>query len=162
MPIVATDIQFKTSTATGNLGGAIAGDDVSSALHGLFDVVAGAEALSGDAEYRCVYVKNNHSTLTLYNAVAFISSNTPSGDTAVDIGVGTSAVNGVEQTIANENTAPAGVSFSNPSAYIGGLQLGDIPAGQHRAIWIRRTVSAGAAAYSGDGMTLAVQGDTAA
>jgi len=161
MPIVASDIQFKTSAASG-LGGAITGTDVSSALHGLFDVVSGAEALAGDAEYRCVYVKNSHATLTLYNATVFISSNTPSGDTTVDIGVGTSAVGGTEQTIANENTAPAGVSFSNPSDYVGGILLGDLPAGQHRAVWIRRTVSAGASAYSGDGMTLAVQGDTAA
>lgn len=161
MPIISSDIEFRQS-GTNNLGGTISGSAVSAALHGLFDVVSGAESLAGDAEYRCIYVRNSHATLTLYNAIAYISSNTPSGDTTVDIGVGTSAANGEEQTIADENTAPAGVAFSNPSAYVGGLSLGDIPAGQHKAIWIRRTVSAGAAAYSGDGMTLAVQGDTAA
>lgn len=161
MPIVASDLQYRQSSVS-NLGGAISGSDVSTALHGLFDVVAGSESLAGDVEYRCVYVRNGHATLTLYNAVAFIQTNSPSSDTSVDIGLGTSAVNGTEQTIANENTAPSGVSFSAPSAYIGGLSIGDIPAGQHKAIWIRRTVSAGAAAYSGDGMTLAVQGDTAA
>lgn len=160
MPIIASDIKFRQSGA-GNLGGAMSGSDVSSALHGLFDVVAGYESLAGDVEYRCVYVLNNHATLTLYNAAAFIQTNSPSSDTSVDIGIGTSAVNGTEQTIADENTAPSGVSFSAPDSYIGGLSIGDIPAGQHKAIWIRRTISAGAAAYSNDGMTLAVQGDTA-
>lgn len=161
MPIIASDIQFRQSGAA-NLGGAISASAVSSALHGLWDVVSGAEALAGDIEYRCIYARNGHATLTLYNAVAFIQSNTPSAATAADIGLGTSAIGGTEQTIATEGTAPAGVSFSAPSTYAGGLAIGDIAPGQSKAIWIRRTVSAGAAAYSGDGMTLAVQGDSAA
>ena len=161
MPIVASDLLFKQSGAS-NLGGAISATDVSTALNGLFDVVAGGEALAGDVEYRCVYVKNNHATLTLYNAAAFISSNTPSTDTDCTIAVGSSAISGTEQTIANEGTAPSGVTFSAPSTYATGISLGDLAPGQHRAIWIKRTVTAGAAAYNADGMTLAVQGDTAA
>lgn len=161
MPIVASDLLYKQSGAA-NLGGAISGTDVSTALNGLFDYVAGSESLAGDVEYRCIYVKNNHATLTLYNAIAFISSNTPSTDTDCTIGVGSSAVAGTEQTVANENTAPAGVTFSAPATYETGIGLGDLAPGQHRAIWIKRTVNAGAAAYNGDGFTLAVQGDTAA
>lgn len=161
MPIIATDILIKQSGAS-NLGGAISGTDASSALNGLFDVVSGTESLAGDIEYRCVYAKNNHGTLTLYNAVAFIQTNTPSTYTTCDIGIGTAAISGTEQTIANENTAPSGVSFSAPTTYLSGLPLGDLGPGQHKAVWIRRTVTAGAAAYNSDGMTLAVQGDTAA
>ena len=161
MPILATDILIKQSAA-GNLGGALSASDVPTSLHGLFDAVIGSESLAGIIEYRCVYVKNNHATLTLYAPVVFVSSNTPSPSTAVDIGVGTSAISGTEQTIANETTAPAGVSFGNASAYASGYAIGDLAPGQTRAVWIRRTVTAGAAAYSGDGMTLAVQGDTAA
>ena len=161
MPILTSDILFKQSGAS-NLGGAISGTDVSTALHGLFDVVSGPESLAGDVEYRCIYVKNNHGTLTLYNAVAFIQTNTPSGYTSCDIGLGTSAINGTEQTIANESAAPSGVSFSAPSAYASGLLIGDLAPGATKAIWIRRTINAGAVAYNNDGMTLAVQGDTAA
>lgn len=161
MPIVSSDILFKQSGAN-NLGGAISANGVSAALHGLFDAVTGSESSAGDVEYRCVYVKNNHVTLTLFNALAFIQSNTPSASTACDIGLGTAAIGAEEQTVANENTAPADVSFSAPSSYSGGLLIGDIGPGQFKAVWIRRTVTINASAYSGDGMTLAVQGDTAA
>ena len=39
---------------------------------------------------------------------------------------------------------------------------GDIPAGQHKAVWIKRIVNAGAAAYNSDGCTLTTKCDTAA
>lgn len=161
MPIVSSDILFKQSGAN-NLGGAISANDVSAALHGLFDAVTGSESSAGDVEYRCVYVKNSHATLTLYNAVAFIQSNTPSTSTVCDIGLGASTIGNEEQTVTNEGTAPDGVSFSAPSSYASGLAIGNLAPGQFKAVWIRRTVTINASAYSGDGMTLAVQGDTAA
>jgi hypothetical protein len=165
MPIVSTDIKFRLSGGAGNsdpnasLGGAKSSTE---APTGLFDDVSSAEGTAGDIEYRCWYVHNNHGTLTLQNAVTWITTNTPSTDTTVDIGVGTAAINGTEQTIANENTAPSGVTFSAPSSFGTALSLGSLPAGQHKAVWIRRTVTAGAAAYTGDGATLSVRGDTAA
>lgn len=161
MPILASDIKIKQSGAA-NLGGAVSGSNVSSALHGLFDVVQGSESLNGDVEYRCVYVKNEHATLTLYGSVLFIQSNTDSADTVVDVGLGTSAINGTEQTIANENTAPSGVSFGSPASYETGYVIGDLAPGSSKAVWIRRTVTAGASAFSNDGVTLAIQGDSAA
>lgn len=161
MPILSTDILLKQSGGA-NIGGAISASDVSTALHGLFDVVSGSESLAGDVEYRCVYVKNNHATLTLYGAVVFISANTPSGDTTCDIGLGAAAINGTETEVANESTAPAGVAFSAPASYATGLAIGDLAPGAYKAVWIRRTVTAGAAAYNADSVTLAVQGDTAA
>ena len=139
MPIVASDILFKQSGAS-NLGGAISASDVSASLHGLFDAVTGSESSSGDIEYRCIYVKNSHATLTLFNAVAFIQSNTPSASTSCDIGLGSAAIGAEEQTVVNENSAPAGVSFSAPSSYSSGLAIGDLAPGQHKAIWIQRTV----------------------
>lgn len=168
MPISASNIDFRLSGGASNalgdasLGGVISANSASAALNALFDRVTGAEASAGDVEYRCVYVKNNHGSLTLYAATVWIGSNTPSTDTDIAIGVGTAAVNAEEQTVANEATAPAGVSFSSPSSYGTGLLLGDIPAGQFKAVWIRRTVTAGAAAYNGDGFTINVQGDTGA
>lgn len=168
MAITATDIEFRLSggaaNADGNaaLGGEISANAVSGALHAFFDRVTGAEAAAGDVEYRCLYVRNGHPTLTLYGAVVWVSSNTPSADTAMAIGLGTSAINGTEQTIADESTAPAGVAFSEPANFAAGLAIGDIPPGQHKAVWLRRTVSAAAAAYNNDGATLAVQGDSGA
>jgi len=164
MAITSTDIKYRLSGGGGNtdpalsLGGAKSSTEMSSSL---FDNVASGEASAGDVEYRAIYVHNAHATLTLEAAKIWIQANTPSADTTLDIGVGTSAVNATEQTVANEGVAPSGVTFSAAADEAGSVSLGDIPAGQHRAVWIRRTVTAGAVA-SNDTANLRVKGDTAA
>ncbi len=168
MPIVSTDIQYRLSGGSGNtdvnasLGGAKSSTSVSTGLHNLFDIVSSAESSAGDTEYRCVYVHNNHGSLTMQSSKIWIATNTPSTDTSVEIALGSSAVNGTEQTVANENTAPTGVTFSAPASEGAALSIGDIPAGQHKAVWIKRIVNAGAAAYNSDGATITVRCDTAA
>lgn len=168
MPITATDIVFRLSGGASNssgdaaLGGAISNNAVSSSVNALFDYVSGDESATGDTEYRCVYVRNSHASLTLYGAKVWIASNTPSADTEAAIGLGTSAINGTEQTIANENTAPAGVTLSLSANEAAALTIGDLAPGAHKAVWVRRVVTAGAAAYNNDGITLTVKGDTAA
>lgn len=165
MPITAAEIQYRLSGGAANadpnasLGGAKSATALSSAQNGFFDIVSSAEAAAGDTEYRCFYVHNANATLTLQAARIWIATNTTGNRIA--IGLGTSAINGTEQTVANENTAPTSVTFSQPADYAGGIALGDIPAGQHRAVWIRRTIAAATAA-SNDTYTLRVQGDTAA
>lgn len=168
MPITSTDIKFRLSGGASNtdpnaaLGGDKSSTEIGTGLRNLFDLVGSAETTSGDTEYRCFYVHNAHATLSLDNAVVFIQSNTPSGDTSVEIAVGSAAVNGTEQTVANESTAPTGVTFSSAASLGAALALGNIPAGQHRAVWVKRIVNAGAAAYNDDQVILRVQGDTAA
>ena len=168
MPIISTDIVYRLSGGASNtdvnasLGGAKSSTSVGTGLHNLFDVVGSAEAATGDTEYRCVYVHNNHGTLTMQSAKIWISSNTPSTDTSVEIALGSSAVNGTETSVANENTAPSGPTFSAPASEGAALSIGDIPAGQHKAVWIKRIVNAGAAAYNSDGCTLTTKCDTAA
>ena len=167
MPIISTDIKLRLSGGAANsnvslsLGGAKSSVEVvSAALHNLFDKVSSAEATAGSVEYRCIYVHNGHGTLDLEDARVFIPNNTPSADTTLAVGLGTAAVNATEQTVANEVTAPAGVSFSEPSTYAAGLAIGNLAAGAHKAIWLRRTITAGAAAVN-DTATVRVQGDTA-
>lgn len=168
MPIISTDIQYRLSGGAANsdpnaaLGGAKSSTSVGAGLHNLFDIVSSAESSSGDTEYRCVYVHNNHGSLTMQNSVIWIASNTPSADTTIEIALGSSAINGTEQTIANENTAPTGVTFSAPSSFGTALSIGNIPAGQHKAVWIKRIVNAAAAAYNSDTATITVQCDTSA
>jgi hypothetical protein len=94
--------------------------------------------------------------------MVWIGTNTPSAGTTIDIGLGSAAVNGTEQTVANEQTAPTSVTFSAPSTKAGGLSIGNLPAGQHKAIWLRRTVTAGAAAFDSDSVIIQAEGDTAA
>ncbi len=164
MPILATDIQYRLSGGAANadantsLGGAKSSAAVPT-QH--FDDVSSAESAAGDIEYRCFYVHNAHASLTLLNARIFMAANTADSDTTIDIGVGTAAINATEQTVPNESTAPAGVTFSAPADYASGLALGNIPAGQHKAFWARRTVGASAGA-SNDTYTFQVTVDTAA
>ena len=162
MPIISTEIQYRLSggaanaNANASLGGAKSSVAVPAAL---FDDVTGDEGAAGDVEYRCIYVHNNNGTLALQNAVIWIQTNTTANRMA--LGLGTSAVNATEQTVANESAAPAGVTFSQPTTKAAGIALGTIPAGQHRAVWVRRSVAAAAAANN-DTYTFRVEGDTAA
>jgi hypothetical protein len=163
MPITAAEIQYRLSggAANANANASLGGAKSSTAVPlNFFDDVTSAESAAGDIEYRCFYVHNNNGTLTLQNPVIWIQANTTGNRVA--IGIGSSAVNGTEQTVANEGTAPTGgVAFSQPANKGAGLALGNIPPGQHRAVWIRRTIAAASPA-SNDTYTLRVEGDTAA
>lgn len=162
MPITSTDIQYRlsggaaNSNANASLGGAKSSVSVPS---NLFDDVTSSESSAGDTEYRCFYVHNAHATLTMLNAVVWISANTTGN--RISVGLGTSAINGTEQTVADENTAPSGVTFSQPATKGAALALGSIPPGQSKAVWLRRAVGAAAAA-SNDTYTTRVECDTAA
>ena len=162
MPIITTEIVYRLSggaanaSALASIGGAKSANVVTA---GLFDDVTSAESSAGDIEYRCFYVHNANATLAMQNAVVYIQANTTGNRIA--IGVGTSAVNAAETAVADENTAPAGVTFSQPATKGAGLALGNIPAGQHRAVWVRRTIGAATSA-SNDTYTLRVECDTAA
>lgn len=167
MPIASTDIKEYKSTFTANsitsLGGAITATEITTdTLNNLWDDVASTESSSGRTEYRCYYVKNTHGSLTYKNVEVYINSNTPSADSSVEIGLGTSAVNGTEQTVADETTAPVGVTFSTAAGSGNALVIGDIPAGEHKAIWVKRIISAAANAYTEDEYEIAYDGDTAA
>lgn len=168
MPIVSTDIQYRlsggASNSTGNssLGGAMSNAAVSAAVNALFNYVSGDEAASGGTDYRCIYVTNNNASLTLYGAKVWINSNTPSTSTDAQIGLGSAAINAAEQTVANAQTAPAAVTFAEAASESAALAIGDLAPLAYKAIWIKRVVTAGAPAYSGDGVSITVKGETAA
>ena len=167
MPIIASDIKYYKSTKTvdgkASLGGAITVTEIVEAtLNNLWDDVEGAEASSGDTEYRCIYVKNTHGSLTLQNAVLWITQLTVSPDDEIDIAKGSSGLGGTEQEIANESTPPTAVSFTRPVTKGTGIALGNITPGSWQAFWIKRIVNAAAAAYSLDNYILRVEGETIA
>jgi hypothetical protein len=165
MPVSDTDIKYYYSgdgTPQGSLGGAITSNEVpGSGTNVIFDDVDASEAQAGDVEYRCIYVKNTHATDTLYSAKVFISQDTTSADDEVDIGLDPAGKNGTATSIADEGTAPTGVTFSHPTDYDTGLSLGDLGPGEYYAIWIRRTVNANAASIANNSYQIKVQGQTA-
>lgn len=168
MPIGTADIDLRHSGGAGNsdpnasLGGAKSTTEVTdNVLNNLFDDLTGQESNDGDTEYRCLYIHNSHGSLTMQNVRIYISSNTTSTTEEVDIGIGSAAINGTEQTIANESTAPTSVTFTHPTTYATGLASADIPAGQHRSLWYRRLANAGTAAQNNNTFVLKVDCDTA-
>ena len=170
MPIASSDIKFRLSGGASNsdvnasLGGAKSSTEVTTnVVDNLFDSVSGTESAAGDIEYRCIYFHNGHGSLTAQNSKVYLTSNTTSANDTLDLAAGTAAINATEQTVADETTAPTGVSWvTNATSYASGVSLGNIPSGQHKAIWIRRTVDAGAAAADANAATLEIGVDTAA
>jgi len=119
---------------------------IANQLNKVFDSVSAANSLVGKISYRCLYVKNAHATLTASGVKAFIAQLT-TGPDEIEIGldpagIGNGSSTGVATTIANETTAPAGVTFSSPTAAISGLQpgAGSLTPGQVFALWEKRTV----------------------
>lgn len=165
MPIVASDIKYRLSGGASNtdpnlsLGGVKSSTEANATL---FDNVSSAEASAGHTDYRCIYVHNGHATLTMQSAKVWIHANTPSTDTAVAIALAGEGINGTAETVANENTAPVGESFSAAATEGAALPIGNIPPGQHIAVWVRRVVNSSAGAFTGDGFTLRVKCDTQA
>ena len=172
MAITTAEIEFRLSGGAANvnpnaaLGGAmstVAGGVITSgALNNLFDNVSGDEALAGDIEYRAFYVQQRNATLTWTAVKAWIATLSPSPDTVFAISLATEGKNGTMQSVANEATSPAGQTFSSPITKSGGLAVPDLAPNEFIGVWLRRTVSAAAAAIASDGPTIRIEGDTPA
>jgi hypothetical protein len=181
MAIVSTDIVYRGSVLTGSagdstaqatpsqwLGKYVATTVVGTGANALFDDISGAENAANTVDYRCIFILNNHATLALLNPVVYLSAEVAGGAgiaLATDNIAASAKASASAQAaqVANETTAPTGVSaFSSPTNAGAGLSLGaTLPAGQVKAVWVRRT-AASSAALDADGVTLAVSGDTAA
>lgn len=175
--ITGAEIKFKHSVAAaaGNTTAqpnpnASLGDQVSTSewaggvANDLFDDISGAENAASTVDYRCEFVDNTNTANTLVGPKVYISAEV-AGGASVALGADTTAASArgaaTQQAliIANENTAPAGVTFSAPTTLATGVALGDIPSGSVKAFWLRRT-AANTSALSADGVTVTVGGDT--
>lgn len=181
MPIASSDLGFYLSVTTGSAGNSTAqgnpnaslGKYISTtalsgtSLNNLFDDISGAENAASTIDYRCVFIRNLHASLTLQSPKVYVSSEV-AGGTSVAIAIDNTTASAIGSAsaqadqIANETTAPTAVgAFSTPTTSAAGLALSDLPAGNCRAFWVRRT-AANTAAVNADGATWAVTGDTAA
>lgn len=178
--IVTGEIIFRYSVKTGSAGNSVVGTAAGSlgtwisttawaggSANDLFDDVSGAENAASTVDYRCIFVYNSNASNALQNAVVYLSAETAGGASiaiAVDTTAASALAAGTAQALtATTETAPGGgvtgLTFSSPTTAGAGLSLGSIPSGQVKAFWIRRT-AANTAALSGDGVTIAVSGDT--
>lgn len=176
--ITSGEILLKYSTAAGAAGNSNTSSAAASlgkyisttawaggSANDLFDNISGAENAASTVDYRCIFVHNSNASNALENAVVYLSAETAGGASiaiAID-NIAASAIGSASAqsaTIATETTTPTGIgAFSSPTTIGTGLSLGNIPAGQCRAFWVRRT-AANTAALSNDGVTIAVTGDT--
>ncbi len=182
MGITATDILFKytgdadTSDPETSLGGTIAVATIPTATdNNLFDDVTGDESSLGVQHYRAIGI---HATLATYiwmNTRAYIlgydraGSNNDVISFAVDRPAGAGGdPDGTIQIVAGETFVPTGVTWTVEGAPSNTMDLSGKDYGNSigpddwAGIWFRRSVPAGADAYSNRSCTLRVEGETSA
>ena len=119
-------------------------DDATSTLalatipNSLFDNISKIESYYGESEYRCLYIVNTHTADGFYGVKSYISLDATGAD-SLEIGLEGNATT-TAQTVANENVAPSGVTFSAPATYLVGLLTNQILPGEAQPLWIKRTV----------------------
>lgn len=175
MAIADTDLEFRLSGGASNtnpdsaLGGAmstVAGGEITSdADNNDMDDITAAEAIAGITIYRGFFLRNNHGSIVYEGPVIWIESQTSLADTSVEIAIADEDVSVDIETIADEETAPVGPTFSAPANEAAGLAIGaigdsDLAAGEYRGFWIKYTVNALAGAGE-DQYTLKVNGESA-
>lgn len=135
----------------------------------VFDDVSGAEASSGDTEYRGIGFHNDHGTLPLTACVCWIEVDTGNGEDDISYKLEAptvSDVTGAVQTIANESTEPTGGTWSDTTTKATGedcpLTDNEVGVDEWFCIWLRRVISASASAQAAEAVTMRVEGDTAA
>ena len=143
------------SDPTLSLGGVHSSVQLSgTAMNNLFDDVAAAEATAGDTEYRAIDLTNaGDANATVVKA--FMDPETSSADTQLDFGIEASPIDST-LSIADESTAPAGVSFAHYTT-ASKLTVPDIPNGSYARLWVRRVVTAAAGNTSNDTGTIKVE-----
>mgnify|MGYP007046557095 CR=1 FL=1 len=140
--ITSGEILLKRSIKTGTAGNQSAQTDANASLgkyisttqwtggsaNDLFDDISGAENAASTVDYRCIFVHNSNAANALQNAVVYLSSEVAGGasiavgaDTTAASALGSASAQALE--VANETTAPSGVSFSSPTTAGAGLSL---------------------------------------
>lgn len=143
------------------LGGAISTTELAGTKHELFDKFTGIETRDGVTIYACLYVKNKGAE-TADNVTLHINSESAAAGINAQLGLGTSAINASEAAIANETTAPAGVTFIEALDEENGLSIGSLAAGARKAVWVMVEVDAGTAAFNNWTLTPEINFDTGA
>lgn len=163
--IAVSQIEFHYSGSGGtanpelSLGGAIAAGTVTlGAANNVWKDVTDAERQSGKDYYSCLFVKNTHPSDLWQSVTLWIDDPEDQGTTSIGLDPG--SIGGTAVTVANVNTAPAGVTFGQPASKAAGTVIGDIPAGSYKAFWERRSFPAAGTAMASDAISVRVEGNT--
>lgn len=165
--VTPAEIEFRYSGGASNTNPATSLGGVASSNEGdwelpdeIFAEAGPNDAATGVTDYICLYLHNNTTSgKTLESAVLWIDDQANVGTYA--IGLDSAAVGQQAASSSPDNrTAPSpAITFTSPTTKAGGLSIGNIPAGQSKAIWIRRTLTAQTVDARDNG-SLRVEGDT--
>jgi hypothetical protein len=178
MAIVIADIKMRLSVKTGAAGDSTAGTpagslgkyvsqtdiDAGTPLNNIFGNVTAAENLASTYKYRCIFFYNSHATLTWYTPLVYFVSQV-TGGMHFWLAVDTTAASDHEAagaqalSVADEYTAPVGLTFATADTLGTALSLGNLAAGQVKALWIECR-PANSAALASDGGVLRRTGGT--
>lgn len=123
----------------------------------LYDNITSSENMAEVPEYRCVYIDNS---ATGSNQSAFLGSKIyVSGSTYAEFQLGKVAAKNTDAgVIANETTAPAGITFETYNRD-NKMVIGDLLPGERYAIWIKRTPkNIGGAGSTQESLDLVIEG----
>jgi len=158
------------SDPTLSIGGAKSSVQVSATeLDSVFDDTTGDEAASGYTDYRLLYVQNDGDGdwVGPVGWFAFQPRNpaspyTVNGDT-ISAAMADAGKNAAETAISDDHTAPASVSFADPSTKGTGVALPspDYAAGDYVGVWFRRVVPSSQSYSSGNEWSYLIEGDDA-
>ncbi|MBI5178813.1 MAG: hypothetical protein HZA04_06095 [Nitrospinae bacterium] len=124
----------------------------------LFNSVGSGQAQTGITQYRALIVRND-GAYTMYGAIAWLAANTPFADDEIQIGI--EPLNaGAVQTIANDATAPTGVTYTLAANEAAALSLGNLSAGGGYGIWVKRAVNPTQQRFANNNFTIAIKADT--
>jgi len=102
-----------------------------------FDNVASADAVAGSVKYRAIMGRNSYSGPAINMAIWLDAA----ANENIEIGYEL-AVAGEIQSIADEDTAPTGITWVNGITDATGILIPYVPAGDSFGIWIKRTIAA--------------------
>lgn len=128
--VTAENLPFANATYTDSI-------TIANSINALAEDFSKAEAAAGDTDYHCFYVKNN-SAFTIASMKLWINAETQGADTLSLWAA--AAKNTTAEVIANENTAPAGSTFTAPNNEISGIELGQLNAGDTYYVWMKRVL----------------------
>jgi hypothetical protein len=168
MPISQKDIQFYLSapgarqgfvgpgSPEGSLGGYVSTTPLSAdPMNNLFQDVRGEANEAGVTDYRCVFVRNAHTRLTLRDAKVWVE---PVAGT--DITIGVDPVGPIRENVsARQAVGPGGVEFLPAYGKGSALSLGNLPPESVAAVWVMRRVRQ-AEPSNGVGFALRIVGET--
>jgi hypothetical protein len=176
MAIGPADIKFYKSlnSSGGNicLGGGI--DLVSAALNKNDDVAnpifnqvfrdfTDSERENGFQQCHCIFVRNEHATLTWTNIKMWFSAVTPNPATFTRMGMDPAGLNNPATTISNVMNEPPGVDLeTRHNAESESIALPNLPPNGYVAIWILIELRPNGVNYPKDFFEIRIDGTTAA